>query len=222
MPIACQSGEGLTGVCHVFTLQKYYFFVGERYEYRKTCVASDILSLFLREDVILRSADGHRVKPAFGTRLSNWQLFAGGREMATLRRPLCGDVCAVLRRCHAWVRTYPGAERENMWHVDRKSPLRWKKRGAFNEKYASSCTKRPVFRIFLPVGRPRGRLFRRQVGRIILRGDSVRTKEGKEGSLPQQKIPLAGRGCAAKGIYSKCAARWATAIRLDVAGGRDR
>ena len=45
---------------------------------------------------------------------------------------------------------------------------------------------------------------------------------GKEGSLPQQKIPLTGRGCAAKGIYSKCAARWATAIRLDVAGGRDR
>ena len=77
MPIVCQSGEGLTGVCHVFTLQKYYFFVGERYEYRKTCVASDILSLFLREDVILRSADGHQVKPAFGTRLSNWQLFCG-------------------------------------------------------------------------------------------------------------------------------------------------
>ena len=85
MPIACQSGEGLTGICHVFTLQKYYFFVGERYEYRKTCVASDILSLFLREDVILRSADGHRVKPAFAARLSNWQLFEGGRGTETLR-----------------------------------------------------------------------------------------------------------------------------------------
>lgn len=79
MPIACQSGEGLTGVCHVFTLQKYYFFVGERYEYRKTCVASDILSLFLREDVILRSAAGYRAKRAFAARLSNWQLFEGGR-----------------------------------------------------------------------------------------------------------------------------------------------
>ena len=222
MPIACQSGEGLTGVCHVFTLQKYYFFVGERYEYRKTCVASDILSLFLREDVILRSAAGYWAKRAFAARLSNWQLFAGGRGAVILRRPRRGDVCAVLRLCHAWVRTYPGAERENMWHVDRKSLLQWEKRGAFNEKYASFCTKRPVFRIFLPVGRPRGRLFRRQVGRFILGGDSMRTKEGKEGSLPQQKIPLAGRGCAAKGIFSKCAARWATAIRLDVAGGRDR
>ena len=79
MPIACQSGEGLTGVCHVFTLQKYYFFVGERYEYRKTCIASDILSLFLREDVILHSAAGYRAKRAFAARLSNWQLFAGGR-----------------------------------------------------------------------------------------------------------------------------------------------
>lgn len=222
MPIACQSGEGLTGVCHVFTLQKYYFFVGERYEYRKTCVASDILSLFLREDVILRSAAGHRVKPAFGTRLSNWQLFEDGRGKATLRRPRRGDVCAVLRLCHAWVRTYPGAERENMWHVDRKSPLRWKKCGTLQRKCASFCTKRPVFRIFLPVGRPRGRLFSRQVGCFILGGDSMRTKEGKEGSFPQQKIPFAGRGCAAKGIYSICAARWATVIRLDVAGGRDR
>ena len=145
MPIACQSGEGLTGVCHVFTLQKYYFFVGERYEYRKTCVASDILSLFLREDVILRFADGHWAKRAFAARLSNWQLFEVGRGTATLRRPRRGDVCAVLRLCHAWVRTYPGAERENMWHVDRKSPRQWKKSGAFNEKYASSYTKRPVF-----------------------------------------------------------------------------
>ncbi len=222
MPIACQSGEGLTGVCHVFTLQKYYFFVGERYEYRKTCVASDILSLFLREDVILRSADGHRVKRAFGARLSNWQFIQGGRGKATLRRPRRGDVCAVLRLCLAWVRNYPGAVRENMWHVDRKSTLRWKKRGTLQRKCASFYTKRPVFRIFLPVGRPRGRLFRRQVGRFILGGASMRTKEGKEGSLPQQKIPLAGRGCAAKGIYSKYAARWATAIRLDVASGRDR
>lgn len=222
MPIVCQSGEGLTGICHVFTLQKYYFFVGERYEYRKTCVASDILSLFLHEDVILRSADGHQVKPAFGTRLSNWQLFEGGRWTATLRRPRRGDVRAVLRLCHAWVRTYPRAERENMWHVDRKSPLRWKKCGTLQRKCASFCTKRPVFRIFLPVGRSRGRLFRRQVGRFILGGDSMRTKEGKEGSLPQQKIPLAGRGCAAKGIYSKCAVRWGAGIRLDVAGGRDR
>lgn len=86
MPIACQSGEGLTGVCHVFTLQKYYFFVGERYEYRKTCVASDILSLFLCEDVILRFADGHWVKRAFAVRLSNWQFIEGAREAAP-----CGD-----------------------------------------------------------------------------------------------------------------------------------
>ena len=109
---------GLTGVCHVFTLQKYYFFVGERYEYRKTCVASDILSLFLREDVILRSADGHRVKPAFAARLSNWQIFEGGRGKATLRRPRRGDVCAVLRLCNAWVRTHPGDERKNRRGVD--------------------------------------------------------------------------------------------------------
>ncbi len=129
MPIACQSGEGLTGICHVFTLQKYYFFVGERYEYRKTCVASDILSLFLREDVILRSAAGYRAKRAFAARLSNWQLFEGGRGKATLRRPRRSDVCAVLRLCLATMRTYPRAERENMWHVDGKSPLRWKKCG---------------------------------------------------------------------------------------------
>lgn len=205
MPIVCQSGEGLTGVCHVFTLQKYYFFVGERYEYRKTCVASDILSLFLREDVILRSAAGYRAKRAFAARLSNWQHFAGGRGTATLRRPRRGDVCAVLRLCHAWVRTYPGAERENMWHVDRKSPLQWEKRGTFNEKYASSCTKRPVFRIFLPVGRAQGRLFRRQVGRSIVEGDSMRTKEGKEGSLPQQKIPFARARVRCKGdLFEMC------------------
>lgn len=222
MPIACQSGEGLTGVCHVFTLQKYYFFVGERYEYRKTCVASDILSLFLREDVILRSAAGYWAKRAFAARLSNWQLFAGGRGAVILRRPRRGDVCAVLRLCHAWVRTYPGAERENRWHIDRKSPLQWKKSGTLQRKCASFCTKRPVFRVFLSVGRPQGRLFRRQVGRSIFGGDSMRTKEGKEGSLPQQKIPFARARGAAKGIYSKCAARWATVIRLDVAGGRDR
>ena len=200
MPIACQSGEGLTGVCHVFTLQKYYFFVGERYEYRKTCVASDILSLFLREDVILRSADGHQVKPAFGTRLSNWQLFEGGRWTATLRRPRRGDVCAVLRLCHAWVRTYPGAERENMWHVDRKSPLQWEKRGTLQRKCASFCTKRPVFRIFLSSEGRKGAVSPSGGAFHLFGGDSMRTKEGKAGSLPQQKIPLAGRGCAAKGI----------------------
>lgn len=200
MPIACQSGEGLTGICHVFTLQKYYFFVGERYEYRKTCVASDILSLFLHEDVILRSADGHQVKPAFGTRLSNWQLFAGGRGPATLRRPRRGDVCAVLRLCHAWVRTYPGAERENMWHVDRKSPLQWEKRGTLQRKCASFCTKRPVFRIFLSSEGRKGAVSPSGGAFHLFGGDSMRTKEGKAGSLPQQKIPLAGRGCAAKGI----------------------
>lgn len=163
MPIACQSGEGLTGVCHVFTLQKYYFFVGERYEYRKTCVASDILSLFLREDVILRSADGHRVKPAFGTRLSNWQLFEGGRGTTTLRRPRRGDVCAVLRLCFA---------------------VRW----GVSSSEGTRCERR----------------------------------RGKREAFHSKKSPLQGRGCAAKGIYSKCAARWATVIRLDVAGGRDR
>lgn len=205
MPIACQSGEGLTGVCHVFTLQKYYFFVGERYEYRKTCVASDILSLFLREDVILRSADGHRVKPAFGARLSNWQFIEGGREAATLRRPRRGDVCAVLRLCLATVRTYPGAVRENMWHVDRKSPLRRKKRGTLQQKCASFCTKRPVIRIFLPVGRPRGRLFRRQVGRFIFRGDSMRTKEGKEGKPSIAKNPLSRARVRCKGdLFEMC------------------
>lgn len=200
MPIACQSGEGLTGVCHVFTLQKYYFFVGERYEYRKTCVASDILSLFLREDVILRSAAGYRAKRAFAARLSNWQFIEGAREAATLRRPRRDDVCAVLRLCHAWVRTYPGAERENMWHVDRKSPLRWKKRGTLHRKCASFCTKRPVFRIFLPVGRPRAMPFRRQVGCFILGEDSVRTKEGKEGKPSTAKNPLCkGEGALQRG-----------------------
>ena len=200
MPIACQSGEGLTGVCHVFTLQKYYFFVGERYEYRKTCVASDILSLFLREDVNLRSAAGYRAKRAFAARLSNWQLFAGGRGAVTLRRPRRGDVCAVLRLCHAWVRTYPGAERENMWHVDRKSPLQWEKRGAFNEKIRKFLHKAPRFPDLLARRKAAWEAVSPSGGRFILGGDSMRTKEGKEGSLPQQKIPLAGRGCAAKGI----------------------
>lgn len=189
MPIACQSGEGLTGVCHVFTLQKYYFFVGERYEYRKTCVASDILSLFLREDVILHSAAGYWAKRAFAARLSNWQLFEGGRWTATLRRPRRGDVRAVLRLCHAWVRTYPRAERENMWHVDRKSPLRWKKRGTSQRKCASFCTKRPVFRIFLPVGRLRGRLFRRQVGVSSSEGTRCERRRGKREAFHSKKSP---------------------------------
>lgn len=189
MPIACQSGEGLTGICHVFTLQKYYFFVGERYEYRKTCVASDILSLFLREDVILRSAAGYRAKRAFAARLSNWQLFEGGRGKATLRRPRRSDVCAVLRLCLATVRTYPRAERENMWHVDRKSPLRWKKCGTLQRKCASFYTKRPVFRIFLPVRRLRGRLFRRQVGRFILGGTRCGRRRGKREAFHSKKSP---------------------------------
>ena len=222
MPIVCQSGEGLTGVCHVFTLQKYYFFVGERHEYRKTCVASDILSLFLREDVILRSAAGYRAKRAFAARLSNWQHFAGGRGTATLRRPRRGDVCAVLRLCHAWVRTYPGAERENMWHVDRKSPLRRKNAGLLQRKCASFCTKRPVFRIFLPVGRPQGSCFAVRWGVPSSEGTRCERRRGKREAFHSKKSPLQGRGCAAKGIYSKCAARWATVIRLDVAGGRDR
>ena len=205
MPIACQSGEGLTGVCHVFTLQKYYFFVGERYEYRKTCVASDILSLFLREDVILRSADGCRAKRAFGTRLSNWQLFEGGREAATLRRPRRGDVCAVLRLCLATVRTYPGAERENMWHVDRKSPLRRKKRGTFATKMREFLHKAPRFPNLLARRKAARELFRRQVGRSIFGGDSMRTKEGKAGSLPQQKIPFARARVGCKGdLFEMC------------------
>ena len=189
MPIACQSGEGLTGVCHVFTLQKYYFFVGERYEYRKTCVASDILSLFLREDVILRSADGHWVKRAFAVRLSNWQLFEGGRGTGSLRRPRRGDVCAVLRLCHAWVRTYPGAVRENMWHVDRKSPLRWKKRGTLQRKCASFYTKRPVFRIFLPSeGRVRCR-FAVRWGVSSSEGTRCEQRKGKREAFHSKKSP---------------------------------
>lgn len=205
MPIACQSGEGLTGICHVFTLQKYYFFVGERYEYRKTCVASDILSLFLREDVILRSADGHRVKRAFAARLSNWQLFEGGREAVTLRRPRRGDVCAVLRLCHAWVRTYPGAERENMWHVDRKSPLRWKKRGTLQRKCASFCTKRPVFRIFLPVGRPRGRGGSPSGGAFHPRRGLDADEGGERGKPPTAKNPLSRARVRCKGdLFEMC------------------
>ena len=184
MPIACQSSEGLTGVCHVFTLQKYYFFVGERYEYRKTCVASDILSLFLCEDVILRSADGHRVKPAFAARLSNWQLFEGGRGTATLRRPRRGDVCAVLRLCHAWVRTYPGAVRENMWHVDRKSPLRWKNAGLCNENARVSAQSAPFSGSSCPLeGRVRCR-FAVRWGVSSSEGTRCGRRRGKRGSLP--------------------------------------
>lgn len=192
MPIACQSGEGLTGVCHVFTLQKYYFFVGERYEYRKTCVVSDILSLFLREDVILRSADGYRVKPAFAARLSNWQLFAGGREAVTLRRPRRGDVCAVLRLCHAWVRTYPGAERENMWHVDRKSPRHWKKAGLCNENTRFSAQSAPFSESSCPSeGRkgavlPSGGAFHRRRGLDANEG-------GERGKPSTAKNPLCSR-----------------------------
>lgn len=189
MPIACQSGEGLTGVCHVFTLQKYYFFVGERYEYRKTCVASDILSLFLREDVILRSADGYRVKPAFAARLSNWQLFEGARGKATLRRPRRGDVCAVLRLCLATVRTYPRAERENMWHVDRKSPLRWKKCGTLQRKCASFCTKRPVFRIFLSSEGRVGGCFAVRWDVSSSEGTRCEQRKGKREAFHSKKSP---------------------------------
>lgn len=74
------------------------------------------------------------------------------------------------------------------------------KKRDFATKMREFLHKAPRFPDLLARGRPRGRLFRRQVGRFILGGDSMRTKEGKEGSLPQQKIPLAGRGCAAKGI----------------------
>ena len=222
MPIACQSGEGLTGVCHVFTLQKYYFFVGERYEYRKTCVASDILSLFLREDVILRSAAGYRAKRAFAARLSNWQLFAGGRGTATLRRPRRGDVCAVLRLCHAWVHTYPGAERENMWHVDRKSPLQWEKAGLCNENARVSAQSAPFSGSSCPSEGRVGGCFAVRWGVSSSEGTRCERRRGKREASHCKKSPLQGRGCAAKGIYSKCAARWATVIRLDVAGGRDR
>lgn len=189
MPIVCQSGEGLTGVCHVFTLQKYYFFVGERYEYRKTCVVSDVLSLFLCEDVILRFADGHWVKRAFAVRLSNWQFIEGARGKATLRRPRRGDVCAVLRLCLATVRTYPRAERENMWHVDRKSPLRWEKRGTLQRKCASFCTKRPVFRIFLPVGRPHGSCFAVRWGVSSSEGTRCGRGRGKREAFHSKKSP---------------------------------
>lgn len=199
MPIACQSGEGLTGVCHVFTLQKYYFFVGERYEYRKTCIASDILSLFLREDVILRSAAGYRVKWAFAARLSNWQLFSGGREAVTLRRPRRGDVCAVLRLCHARMRTYPGAERENMWYIDRKSPRQWKKSGAFNEKCASFCTKRPAFRIFLPVGRPQGSCFAVRWGVPSSEGTRCERRRGKREAFHSKNPLCKGEGALQRG-----------------------
>ena len=199
MPIVCQSGEGLTGVCHVFTLQKYYFFVGERYEYRKTCVASDVLSLFLREDVILRFADGHWVKRAFAVHLSNWQLFEGGRGPATLRRPRRGDVCAVLRLCFATVRTYPGAVRENMWHVDRKSPLRWKKRGTSQRKCASFCTNRPVFRIFLSSEGRVGGCFTVRWDVPSSEGTRCERRRGKREAFHSEKSPLQGRGCAAKG-----------------------
>ena len=189
MPIACQSGEGLTGVCHVFTLQKYYFFVGERYEYRKTCVASDILSLFLREDVILRSADGYRAKRAFAARLSNWQLFEGGRGPATLRRPRRGDVCAVLRLCLATVRTYPGAERENMWQVDRKSPLQWKKSGTSQRKCASFCTNRPVFRIFLSSEGRVGGCFTVRWDVSSSEGTRCEQRKGKREAFHSKKSP---------------------------------
>ena len=161
-------------------------------------------------------------KQLLDVRLTNWQLFAGGRGAVALRRPRRGDVCAVLRLCHAWVRTYPGAEREDMWHVDRKSPQQWKKSGAFNEKYASSCTKRHVFRIFLPVGRPQGSCFAVRWGVPSSEGTRCERRRGKREAFHCKKSPLQGRGCTAKGNYSKCAARWGAGIRLDVADGRDR
>lgn len=204
MPIACQSGEGLTGVCHVFTLQKYYFFVGERYEYRKTCIASDILSLFLREDVILHSAAGYRAKRAFAARLSNWQLFAGGRGAVTLRRPRRGDVCAVLRLCHAWVRTYPGAERENMWHVDRKSPLQWEKRGAFNEKIRKFLHKAPRFPNLLAHCKAAWEAVSPSGGAFHPRRGLDADEGGERGKPPTAKNPLCSEASALqRGFYSK-------------------
>ena len=205
MPIACQSGEGLTGVCHVFTLQKYYFFVGERYEYRKTCVASDILSLFLREDVILRSADGHRVKRAFGTRLSNWQLFEGGRGAATLRRPRRGDVRAVLRLCHARVRTYPGVVRENMWHVERKSPLRWEKRGTLQRKMREFLHKVPRFPSLLARRKAAWEAVSPSGGAFHPRRGLGANKEGERGKPSTAKNPLCRVRVRCKGdLFEMC------------------
>lgn len=62
----------------------------------------------------------------------------------------------------------------------------------FATKMREFLHKAPRFPDLLARRKAAWELFRRQVGRFILGGDSVRTKEGKEGSLPQQKIPFAG------------------------------
>ena len=75
----------------------------------------------------------------------------------------------------------------------------------FATKMREFLHKAPRFPDLLAVGRPRAMPFRRQVGRFILRGDSVRTKEGKEGSLSLQKIPFARARVRCKGdLFEMC------------------
>ena len=79
------------------------------------------------------------------------------------------------------------------------------KKRDFATKMREFLHKAPRFPNLLARRKAARELFRRQVGRSIFGGDSMRTKEGKEGSLPQQKIPFAGAGVRCKGdLFEMC------------------
>jgi hypothetical protein len=75
----------------------------------------------------------------------------------------------------------------------------------FATKMREFLHKAPRFPDLLARRKAAWELFRRQVGRFILGGDSMRTKEGKEGSLPLQKIPFArARGRCKGDLFEMC------------------
>ena len=145
-----------------------------------------------------RPAIGQSGHSPLACRIGSFLRAEGGRRACSDHGgAMCAQCCASVTPGCA---PYPGAERENMWHVDRKSPLQWEKRGAFNEKYASSCTKRPVFRIFFPVGRPQGSCFAVRWGVPSFRRGLDANEGGERGKPSTAKNPLCkGEGALQRG-----------------------
>lgn len=79
------------------------------------------------------------------------------------------------------------------------------KKRDFATKMRKFLHKAPRFLNLLARRKAARELFRRQVGRSIFGGDSMRTKEGKEGSLSLQKIPFARARVRCKGdLFEMC------------------
>lgn len=75
----------------------------------------------------------------------------------------------------------------------------------FATKMREFLHKAPRFPNLLAHRKAARELFRRQVGRFILRGDSMRTKEGKEGKPSTAKNPLSRARVRCKGdLFEMC------------------